>query len=492
MILFNCAIQLALSQTGFNFNYNSGVKSGAFSQRVLSNNQYFVTSYFNDSSNFQQGIDFKLLDQFGTVISRKRYLINSYDYLSYLNNSFQWDVSDRTLLMSGASYSSNASVVIITSVNKSTLDTNFNKFYCDGIYNYNLNSVFKTKDNEFWFFGSKFEYNNSNYPTRPCAIKIDSSGNILSVKEFTNLINRSVRVACYDEVSQRLYIGGSNVTVPQNQISFLACMDTLGNVLWNNEIYSGLSVFGQMRVNNGYLVHAGGMFAGWFSQPNSNPTYKMHLLKVNCSNGAIIWQKNYGQNRSTNYLTSLIINADESIAASGCYYYKDGKVGGAADGVLLKVNSAGDSLWSQTYSNFSGMVQESFFDIKRTNDNGYLLCGVPFYAPDPTSQSWVVKTDSLGYAPGISTTLSTHETDVALKVFPNPVKDKLFLQFYLPTEKSTFELKIYNLLSELVYSDFGNQAKTTIDIDVNSFAKGVYLMQINSGSKSFFRKIVIE
>lgn len=484
-----CAFKIINAQNTFNLNYTSGVKSGAYACEVINANNYLVSSYYNDSSNGRQGLDLKRINNQGAVTMRKRFLFSNYDFLSYLNNKFQCNISNSTLLVSGAGYSNSASVVIIASVNKGSLDTNWTKYYHDGIYNYNLNNSFKVKPNEFWLFGNK--YNNSGYTDRPFALKVDSFGNVLSSKTYSVFIKHLIKVVYFDTTTKLLYVGGNNYTIPQAPVEFIACIDTVGNVIWNNQSI-GPVAFGQLEKKNNYIVIAGQYYAGDFAPPSTiNPTYKLHLLKINSSNGSIIWQKSYGQARATNYLTSLVVNNDESIVTVGSYFPKTVKYAGVTDGIFLKVNSVGDSLWSRTYGNFGGDVQEAFYDIKKTTDGGYIASGVPFYASDPTSQSWVVKTDSLGMAPGITTRVQNFGlNNEEFVVYPNPAKDDLNISAKENRELIT-KIEICDVSGKLVREENLCTLTETLHINTSDLNNGVYLLKIMSTNCNCSIKLVI-
>ncbi len=490
IVFILCAFAFAKAQSTFNLNYTSGIKSSAFGVEQVSSNKYFVTSVFVDSAFGQQGLDLKMLDIDGGVTARKRYLFLNREFLTYLNNKFQHNISGSTMLISGGSYTGTMSTVIYSSVNKSTLDTNWVRYYFDGLYDYYLNSTFRTKPNEFWLFGNKF--NNSGYSLRPYALKIDSSGNVLAVKEFTSFVNYDVRASYYDPIANLIYIGGRNVNIPQTPISFLACMDTLGNVIWNQQNY-GHVAFTQIEVKNNYLVAVGSVYAGDFAPPSTlNPTYKLNILKVNASNGSIIWQKPYGSKRATNYLTSFVINSDESIVSSGCFFPPTTQVAGITDGIILKVNSAGDSLWSQSYSNFNGSVQEAFYDIKKTQDDGFIMCGVPFYAGDPTSQNWVVKTDSLGIAPGKSTGIKNHISKIAeINIFPNPANEQVTIKH--KDDCSLFKkYQIYNHLGQLIKEEELNDLTCEFTINIADIQSGYYFLKVYTYAAAYYKELVIK
>lgn len=58
-----------------------------------------------------------------------------------------------------------------------------------------------------------------------------------------------------------------------------------------------------------------------------------------------------------------------------------------------------------------------------------------------------------------------------LKIFPNPVKNSL----YISGDSSSYNIKIYSLLGQLVMA-----ASNVDEVDVSSFAKGVYLIKISN------------
>jgi hypothetical protein len=487
LIVF-CVHAYVKTQNTFNLNYTSGIKSAAFGIEEVTPNKYFVNSVFVDSAFGQQGLDLKILNNQGIITKCKRYLFKDIDFLTYFNNKFQHKISNSTMLINGSSYTGTASTIIFTSVNKNTLDTNWTRYYYDGIYNYYLNTVFKVNPNQFWLFGGRG--NNNGISNRPTAIKIDSLGNILSIKEFTNFVKYSVQASYYDTLSKLIYFAGKNHN-PTTSIECMACMDTLGNIVWTQQNYGPIT-FSQIERKNNYVVAVGSIYTGDFAPPSTiNPTFKLNILKVNANNGGVIWQKQYGQRRATNYLTSFVINTDESIVTTGCYFPITAMYAGVTDGILLKVNNAGDSLWSQTYGNFGGSVQEAFYDIKKTNDNGYIMCGVPFYATDPTSQSWVVKTDSLGIAPGKTTSVEDLSlSKEAFIIFPNPASNKLQINLKQNVYSGkNVNVEITDLLGKQVFIQ--QITSPIIELEISSLAVGSYIIQIKNQNTIQKSKLII-
>ena len=75
-----------------------------------------------------------------------------------------------------------------------------------------------------------------------------------------------------------------------------------------------------------------------------------------------------------------------------------------------------------------------------------------------------------------------------INVFPNPVKDLIYVQLPLVPENTT--AKIYDTMGKLVVEHIISEVETKIDM--STLAKGVYIVQINTGKNCFTRKVVKE
>lgn len=362
------------------------------------------------------------------------------------------------------------------------------KSFNDGIYDYYFNSVFKTKPNEFWLFGQR---GNASIDNRPTALKIDSFGNILSIKEFPTLTKRFPKASYYDPIQNRIYFTGHNYTNQSSFKTFVACMDTVGNVLWNVE-FNELPYrpyFSRIQKRNNYLVLCGSQ--GEFEYGNFTQD-RLVLAKLDASNGSVIWKKKYHSAFFTNSLSNFVINADESIVATGSAGLFNPVVDYNNDGLFFKVNSAGDSLWMQTYSNYGQGTFEAFFDICKVSDGGYVACGRSSFPSN--NHSWVVKTDSLGIASGISTAvIDKQQSNDVIAVYPNPVNDALSIQ--LKTEGllgKVLTLKLYNSIMQLVLEKEVEIAGGKIQLNTSEFNNGLYILQLEGKRGTISRKLIIE
>ncbi len=470
-------------QSIFNNYYTSGSVSCSNKLLNINNSDFLVTSYFKDSAVGQQGLDLKKINATGITLVRKRYLFSNKDFGSYGNNNMQCDISNVNMIISGGSYTGTMSTVIFASVNKITLDTNWVRYYYDGIYNYRLNNTFKLKPNNIWFMGGRG--NNLGYNERPTIIKMDTLGNILSIKEFTTLINYGVKCVYYDTTNKLIYIGCTDYTIPQAPQSHVVCTDTTGVIMWNQQIgaYPNSLYFSHIEKKSNYLVLCGSKWEYLF---NGNNQYRMALLKLDCNNnGSTIWQKTYAKENIANGFYGFVINNDGSIVAGGDYKYPNIWTGPFDDGVIFKANSNGDSLWMHTFSNFGQGIQEMFYDIQKATDGGYILCGAPYYAQNGQSQSWVVKTDSLGIAPCITGINELTVNNEGIHIYPNPSNDKIYIE-----QRNGDKISLTNTLGQTVF--VLNHPEPNQEIDLTLFTAGIYFLNVQTATYKKTFKILKE
>jgi len=491
-LLLNTSVTKGQSAT-FNKYFPFQQSSQTSDVHVNSDSSYLVISRFTSTTSSVPGILFTRISKTGDILVQKDYLSdNQKGCFSFMKNKLYYKLSNSSLLVLGAYFndSSKAGIVLLK-INAITLDTAWVKYFSDVTFDLPSNDIIKIDNNRFWLIGNKYDNNNTSYLERPVIHEVDTSGNIVFRKEIPNLLKHTPGASLYDIQNQLVYVAGTNYTIPQSPLSFIACIDTSGNIIWKKQNYGPVG-FGQMELNNNYLVLSGQYYAGDFSPPNtSSPTYKLHITKVNTQNGDIIWQKNYGQKKMYNCLWAFTINPDESITSSGSYYPETVQYGGQCEGIILKVNSSGDSLWYQSYGNYyQGSVHEIFHDIKPTPDGGYIMCGVPHSAP--STHAWVVKTDSLGNAPGKTTQI--HESTLSKELFniyPNPANDKVYVQIKNTEINYGLSYTILSLNGEVLEKNNPDLDNNRILITTGHLDTGIYLLQISNGKQTVINRLVI-
>jgi PKD repeat protein len=89
---------------------------------------------------------------------------------------------------------------------------------------------------------------------------------------------------------------------------------------------------------------------------------------------------------------------------------------------------------------------------------------------------------------GISSLLSD---DLGMKIYPNPAKDNLTIEF-APLEKNA-KLKLINMLGQTVYNEviIASAVKTVKQVDTGNLSKGVYYVVLETATKTMTKKLVI-
>lgn len=460
------------AQFTFNNYYQSGNLSGVCHVQILPDNTYICSGYFKDSLTSQQGVEFRRLDQTGSTIIRKRYKVGAEDIATYLNNRYFTEHGNSRFFASGATYTGTLMTVLFMAISPTTLDTLFCKRYIDG-NEYYLAHTFKIKPNEIWLVGNKFN-STTNLPMRPVIFKYDTLGNLLAVKEFTNYLNRDCLSILYNHTNSTFIMAGSNFNNSPSNFE-IACIDTTGIVQWTNNVGGDQLWVKGMMLSGNDLFTCGSIVPAFPGNTNI-----LELRKFNTNNGTQIFKKNYGKISFGNTFYAMNPTTDGNIILTGNYtstYYSS--VTGRHDALIMKVKLNGDSLWARTFNMFPNTSSnaETFFDIKQTPDNGFIACGAPIYVPTPQSQSWVVKTDSLGMAPG-AITVNLNEQELpqfSTTIYPNPFKTSIQVE---ANNALNITLRISDVFGKLQHTQ--NLKETNTKIDLELLPPGIYFVSFSN------------
>jgi hypothetical protein len=123
-----------------------------------------------------------------------------------------------------------------------------------------------------------------------------------------------------------------------------------------------------------------------------------------------------------------------------------------------------------------------------------------YYEPVLTGNYQVMITDDsvcIWYSnviPVIITSLQDLALEWDMKIYPNPASKDLSIQF--PAGDESYQLRIYNVPGQLVYEEkLTSGVKNRIvkkDIDISALGKGIYIVNVQSGSYSAFKRIVVQ
>ncbi len=258
----------------------------------------------------------------------------------------------------------------------------------------------------------------------------------------------------------------------------------------------------------------GGYFAGGGRTDYSNViNYKEitfttpYIIKLD-SFGKVVWEKSYNRGRFNFGLFSLKENADGSLIGCGAIpgkFYKEGVSG--TYGYVIKVSKDGELLWERVHHLPEAFDPESqvgvyarLYSIKPTPDGGYIACGQTNTAEGNTD-FWVLKMDDRGC---VGTPCDVKEAVLALEekylekgignfsVFPNPAKDKVHIEFGIPTSEN-MNLQIFDQSGKLVFEQLIEKGSNEITLTNLDCESGLYLVYLYSKKTSFpVQKLIIQ
>jgi photosystem II stability/assembly factor-like uncharacterized protein len=149
--------------------------------------------------------------------------------------------------------------------------------------------------------------------------------------------------------------------------------------------------------------------------------------------------------------------------------------------------------WRALYDN-DGSPDKSTYEIHSFNTTAkfskgdVILIRFKLYS-DGGASSWGWIIDDLEIQKG-ALSLEDNYLSTQFKVFPNPVVDEtLYLES--TTESRISNIKLYNLSGQVLLNrDFADVNKA--EVNVSSFAKGQYLIKVETGNGAFSKKVMIK
>jgi hypothetical protein len=188
----------------------------------------------------------------------------------------------------------------------------------------------------------------------PWMYKFDSAGNQQWNQPYYNQENSS-NLAGATAIVQAADGGYAFAGGFYNSGVYLVKTDSQGNIQWRQNYTGGLDPASLVITQDGGYVSAGSTNQGFW------------LAKMN-SAGTLIWNHTYVSGEHSQ-CTSMVQTGDGGYALAG---FSSSSSGSYA--LLIKTDSSGNVLWTQTYNGPSGSAQA--FSLTKTTDGGYLLGGM--------------------------------------------------------------------------------------------------------------------
>ncbi|MCK5857113.1 MAG: T9SS type A sorting domain-containing protein [Bacteroidales bacterium] len=351
-----------------------------------------------------------------------------------------------------------------------------------------LSDIKQTPDGGYIVVGN---YNKDciGYVNRSFLMKIDSNGNI------QNYYSNNFNSQSYDIEVNPLDSGYVYLSVANNTF-YLIKANKYGVTQWTYPLTtSNIHRMAQdITFLNDSIIVIGSSYI--YSQ-NGYPN-KLDVLMFNINSKTLIWRKNYQiyysfQNITLDQSININITKDSNLVVSGtAHVVSPDSTYGASRGIILKLNQNGDSLWCRYYAhnwNDTDNVDLQLNDLIVCDDGGFLFGGFASVQGAGFTNSWLVKTDSMGMTQA-AFTVGVEENTLVIKkqkplLYPNPATDNFRLRFeQSPTED--YELSIYSVSGALVKQQLLSALDNEYRVDIGELKSGVYFVRLESDGEIVF------
>lgn len=490
-------IKNGYSQTVF-FNKTASYFGGAVSLIITDSSYKFFGSTVNNLTNGQYNLFYQELGKdSGDFISYANLLDSFNSYYPYLHGTIR--LSDSNYLTAGTVVHYSSSRPGYGSLTKFTpnFDTLWHREFpdWDSIRPSDTNPWYSNRlwvarelpSGDFICIGDY--YRGYGYETDGYLMKVDRMGNYLWHKTLTQFNGRTLELGD----SGSVYVIGTYWGLK------IAKFDSLGNQVWfkihNTSDIMYLPTQMVKTLDSCIVVP----YSRVYKTDGTDDWSHIRVVKIRQKDGQLVWSKYFMQNFD-NEVNGIKQLPDGSFIIYGKTGYEN-PWDLSLDryyGLLLKISSSGDSLWSRLIRRqiIPLYDEQSFVDLQLTEDSGFIAAGV-YEDPYLTySTPWFVKMNSLGCTDPncLDTLIGSAEMlqfkDEFLVVYPNPVQD--ILKVGINVQNLQIEqINIYDMGGRLVLSKEIRSPST--QIDVSSLISGIYIIEVidmngKVSSKKFVRE----
>ena len=494
-----CAGLISVAQTTY-YNKLSFPFQGSNSPRaIVSFDTLFFCSFLNkDTGDPRQYIGIMTIDKLGDVNTNRIYKDTMFSFATYPGNSLIV-TSDSCLFLCGAKKDTLGRINGYVMKIDRNLDTLWTRTYAHpdtaaaslpGAYVFNiLTSVKQTYDGGYIITGN-YSKDCLTGNERSYLLKIDSTGQVLWYQLYPSILGFwDIEIASDSGFVFPAVINSKINIVKANQS---------GVVLWNKQINYNTNpsypIDAVLYSNSAYISSS-----YWYDL--SNPYYGLSAVtvtKVNMLTQAIEWEKNYflyltfecapiHQNMRIDVTSNgdVVVMGTSRLISSDRNPYK---------GVMLKLNSNGDSLWARWYGHGLFTDDNQFNDFVQTDDGGFLCVGWHEHPVTGVTyqNAWLVKLDSLGCdTPGCHTVViqKLQISKTELQIFPNPTTDYITIKTKDNSSLPKGTLQIFNMQGALQMEHAIPKHQNQLQLNLSYLPTGLYLGRIvgSSGEGGGFR-----
>jgi len=340
----------------------------------------------------------------------------------------------------------------------------------------------------------------SGYRFNGLVMKMDTSGNILWRKTYTNPVHFDLRLTDVVETPDNgLMISGSDYHFTyansNNYYPVLMKLDSAGNVVFQNiySYYNFTTTFPITAINrtddNNYVI----------SCPNGNaePAH----FKFN-ENGDTLWFRRITDFNLGSMTLASTSDSNGCVVVTGCTQDSIGHF----LGMLYKLDNAGSLVWKRTFTYNNDLKDVRIEAITKCSDKGFLCAGETWCCNFVPNWGWVAslylyKTDSLGLLVPVGVQEHPPIENVLLSApYPNPATTQTTITILVPPTNSIgmigekgAQLLLFDMRGRQLQKHFLHTGLNTLTIDVSSLASGEYLYVLSlDGYNAGGKKMIVQ
>lgn len=347
------------------------------------------------------------------------------------------------------------------------------------------NSVEQTNDGGFIICGSTYSYGHGDEDYY--LIKTDAQGDTIWTKTFGGT-QREEGKSVIQTADGGYALTGYTMSLGDTLGDFYTIKtNATGDVVWTNK-FGGA----QLDLANDILEQSTGGFIVC-GETRSFGSGKSDGILVEISDTGVSGRTFLIGDKDDDNLQSVTERIDGKIMFTGLtksYGFTNGK-GDLYFGVM-------NADWSYNMSTtFGSTGKETVGSVEATDDKGAIICGTTNGFRNLLEDIYLIKIDSTGYSAPKETVLLTRideqekSNSLNFTVFPNPTQEMVYLN--ISTSSRSFLIQLVDVTGRILKQESVSASPTnsTIPLNMNDFANGIYFIKITSGESSVSRRIVV-
>jgi len=340
----------------------------------------------------------------------------------------------------------------------------------------------QTSDGDYVIVGSGIPVNSN--ADDIFLLKTDENGDVLWTRNIEGSIDNSWELGkCVQQTNDGGFIITGFTGLPDQSPGnvYLIKTNAIGDTLWTKQFNGNGNSHGNFiqQTNDGGFIITG--YVG-YDEENSD----IYLVRTNVSGDTLWTSKIGGQFDCMGFCVKQTTDEGFVVAGSIHDWWSDETY----NAFILKTNSFGDSLWSQSYGDELSVANS----IITSEEDEYIIAGSTNYSSSPTqSDAFLLK---LGYE--TSTYNIINKSHFSAVNYPNPFNPSTTIEFSIQNN-SIVELSIFNVKGQMVKTlineslNIGDYLVTWDGVDNSgSFVgSGVYFYQIKTSSNILTKRMLL-